>query len=304
VTSDDTDWLTTRFEAARPHLRAVAYRMLGSYAEADDAVQETWLRLDRADPDRVENLTGWLTTVVGRVCLDRLRSRRSQREEPVGARPYDEIADAKEEIDPEQQALLADTVGSALLVVLDLLNPAERVAFVLHDIFAVPFDAVARIVDRSPEAARQLASRARRRVQGAPATGELDLARQQELIDAFLTASRAGDFDALLALLDPDVIFSADEIAVRLGAPTESHGADAVARAAAGRAWGAEPGLIDGGVGVVWAPGGEPRAAFCFAFTGGRIAAINMIADEERVHELDITLLRDGSGGTGRRGTS
>jgi RNA polymerase sigma factor (sigma-70 family) len=293
---DDRDWLTSRFEAARPHLRAVAYRILGSYADADDAVQETWLRLDRAEPDRVENFSGWLTTIVGRVCLDRLRSRQARREEPVGERPAEPLSTRNEELDPEQHALLAETVGSALLVVLDSLSPTERVVFVLHDLFAVPFAEVATIVNRSPDAARQLASRARRRLQGVPAAGP-NLARQREVIDAFLAASREGDFHALLTLLDPDVIFRADDLAVRLGAPTETHGAEAVARATVGRTWGAQPGLIDGAVGLVWAPGGRTKVAFCFAITDGRIAAINMIANPEQVRELDIALLDDGPPG-------
>jgi RNA polymerase sigma factor (sigma-70 family) len=291
---DDSAWLTSRFEAARPHLRAVAYRMLGSYPEADDAVQETWLRLDRAEPDRVENLTGWLTTIVGRVCLDRLRSRQARREEPVGERPAEAMSTRDEELDPEQHALLAETVGSALLVVLDSLGPTERVVFVLHDLFAVPFDEIAPIVGRSPDAARQLASRARRRLQGASTAGGPDRARQREVVNAFLAASRRGDFDALLTLLDPDVSFRADDVAVRLGAPAETHGAAAVARATADRTWGAQPGLIDGTVGLVWAPRGRTKVAFCFAFTDGRIAAINMIADPEQVGEFDIALLDDG----------
>jgi RNA polymerase sigma-70 factor, ECF subfamily len=294
---DDSDWLTSRFEAARPHLRAVAYRMLGSYAEADDAVQETWVRLNRAETDGVDNFKGWLTTIVGRVCLDRLRSRQARREEPVGDWPADVISSRDEEIDPEQHALLAETVGSALLVVLDSLGPTERVVFVLHDLFAVPFAEVATIVNRSPDAVRQLASRARRQLQGAPAGGSSDPARQREVIDAFLAASRQGDFDALLTLLDPDVIFRADDIAVRLGAPTEAHGAEAVARATAGRTWGAQPGLIDGAIGLVWAPRGRAKVAFCFAVTDARIAAINMIADPEQVGEFDISLLDDGPRG-------
>jgi RNA polymerase sigma factor (sigma-70 family) len=293
----DTDWLTTRFEAARPHLRAVAYRILGSYAEADDALQETWLRLHRAEPDRVENFTGWLTTIVGRVCLDRLRSRHTRHEEPVGEHPAEATSTQNEELDPEQHALLAETVGSALLVVLDSLGPTERVVFVMHDLFAVPFAEVATIVNRSPDAVRQLASRARRRLQAVPPAGGPDPARQREVIDAFLAASREGEFDALLTLLDPDVIFRADDIAVRLGAPTETHGAEAVARATAGRTWGAQPGLIDGTVGLVSAPRGRIKVAFCFAITGDRIAAINMIADPEQVRELDIALLDDGSHG-------
>jgi RNA polymerase sigma-70 factor (ECF subfamily) len=291
VTRDDRDWLTARFEEARTHLRAVAYRMLGSDTEAEDAVQETWLRLARAEPDGVEDLTAWLTTVVARVCLDRLRSRQSRPEEPAGDYPIPFIAEHDEELDPEEQVLLAETVGSALLIVLDQLAPDERVAFVLHDVFAVPFDEIGPIVSRSPSAARQLASRARRRLQGAPVTPRAELAHQRKVVDAFLAASREGDFDALLKLLDPDVIFRPDETAVRLGAPTETYGAAAVARAARGRARGARLGLIDGTVGLVYAPGGRPRIAFYFAITDGKIAAINMIADPERVADLDISVI-------------
>jgi RNA polymerase sigma-70 factor (ECF subfamily) len=286
---DDRDWLTERFEATRPHLRAVAYRMLGSHTEAEDAVQETWLRLDRAEPHAVENLTAWLRTVVARVCLDRLRSRQSRREELVGV-DHALFTEDHDGIDPEEHALLAETVGSALLVVLDQLAPAERVAFVLHDVFAVPFDQISPIVNRSADATRQLASRARRRLQGAPATPSLELTRQQEVIQAFLAASRKGDFDTLLRLLDPDVIFRADETAARLGAPTETYGAAAVARVTAGRTWGAQPGLVDGAAGLVWVPGGRPKGAFFFAITDGKIAAINMIADPERIRDLDITV--------------
>ena len=291
MTRDDQDWLTDTFEAARSHLRAVAYRMLGSRAEAEDAVQETWLRVDRAELDGVENFTAWLTTIVARVCLDRLRSRRSRREEPAGDYPSPLIAEHDEGLNPEEQALLAETVGSALLVVLDQLAPDERVAFVLHDVFAVPFDEIGPIVNRSPGATRQLASRARRRLQGAPVTPRAELAHQRKVVDAFLAASREGDFDALLTLLDPDVIFRPDEAAVRLGAPTETYGTEAVARAARGRAGGARLGLIDGTVGLVYAPGGRPRIAFYFAITDGKIAAINMIADPERVRALDITVI-------------
>jgi RNA polymerase sigma factor (sigma-70 family) len=291
VTIDNEDWLTGTFEAIRPHLRAVAYRMLGSYPDADDAVQETWLRLARAGPEGVENLKGWLTTILARVCLDRLRSRQVQREQPTGVGPPEGTADLPQEPDPEQQALLADAIGSAMLVVLDLLGPAERVAFVLHDIFAVPFDEIGPIVERSPDAARKLASRARRRLQGAPRSRSVELTHQREVIDAFLAASRQGDFGALLAVLDPDVIFRADEHALHLGAPVAADGAEAVARAASGRAWGAEPGLVDGTVGLVWAPAGRPKVAFSFAITDGLIAAINMIADPVALAELDLELI-------------
>ena len=288
MTVKDDDRLTSVFEAVRPHLRAVAYRMLGSNAYAEDAVQETWLRLDRARPEGVENLKAWLTTIVARVCLDRLRSGQLQREQPAGVRPAEAIVELAEGLDPEQQALRADAVGSAMLVVLDVLGPAERVAFVLHDIFAVPFDDIGPIVNRSTDASRQLASRARRRLQGAPASRSLELAHQRDVIDAFLAASREGNLGALIALLDPDVIFRADETALHLGAPMEADGAEAVARATSGRAWGAEPGLVDGAVGLIWAPGGQPKVAFSFAITQGRIAAINMIADPQHIAELDV----------------
>jgi RNA polymerase sigma-70 factor, ECF subfamily len=303
VTRNDRDWLTAKFEATRPHLRAVAHRMLGSDAEADDALQETWLRVDRADADGVENLEAWLRTIVSRVCLDRLRLRRTRREQPLSARVTEPIAERNDELDPEQHALLADTAGSALLVVLEVLGPAERLAFVLHDIFAVPFDEIGPIANRSPDATRQLASRARRRVQGTPPGRTPDLARQREVIDAFLAASREGDFESLLALLDPDAIFRADDTAMRLGAPTDTYGAERVARAASRRAWGVQLGLVDGTVGLVWAPDERPRVAFCIAITAGRIAAINMIADPERIRQLDIALFNDGppAGGTGGR---
>jgi RNA polymerase sigma factor (sigma-70 family) len=287
---NDAKWIAERFESARPHLRAVAYRMLGSDAEAEDVVQDAWVRLERTEPDQYENFTGWLTTIVARLCLDRLRARRSRREVAAGA-PLEPAIDLSDDADPEQHVLLADAVGSAFLVVLDLLNPAERVAFVLHDIFAVPFPDIAGILDRSPQAARQLASRARRRVQGAADGRPLELDRQRQVIDAFLAASRKGDFEALMTILDPDATFRADEAAVRIGGPAEADGADAVARIALGRAFGAEPGLIDGSVGLVWAPGGRPQGAFCFVLVGGRIAAINMIADPKHIRELEIALL-------------
>ena len=229
---DEHEWLAERFEANRTHLRAVAYRMLGSLSEADDAVQEAWLRLSRSDTSGVENLGGWLTTVVARVCLDMLRSRKSRREEPLDAHVPEPIVSREDGIDPEHEALLADSVGLALLVVLETLAPAERLAFVLHDMFAVPFDEIAPIVGRSPTAARQLASRARRRVQGAATVPDADLTRQREVVDAFLAASRGGDFDALLAVLDPDVVLRADRAAVPAGASREVRGAAAVAEQA------------------------------------------------------------------------
>ena len=233
MTDERHDSLTQQFEANRTHLRAVAYRMLGSVSEADDAVQEAWLRLNRTETSSVENLGGWLTTVVARVCLDMLRSRKSRREEALeGPRVPEPIVGPADGVDPEHEALLADSVGLALLVVLETLDPAERLAFVLHDMFAMPFDEIAPIVDRSPAAARQLASRARRRVRGAAPAPDPDLERQREVVDAFLAASREGDFDALLAVLDPDVVLRADGGAVRADLSKEVRGAQEVAEQA------------------------------------------------------------------------
>jgi RNA polymerase sigma factor (sigma-70 family) len=288
---DEHEWLAEQFEANRTHLRAVAYRMLGSLSEADDAVQESWLHLSRSDTSGVENLGGWLTTVVARVCLDMLRSRESRREEPLGM--PEPIMSSEDGIDPEHEVLLADSVGLALLVVLDTLNPAERLAFVLHDLFAVPFDEIAPIVGRSPTAARQLASRARRRVQGAATVPDADLTRQREVVDAFLAASRGGDFDALLALLDPDVVLQADRAAVHAGASREVRGAPDVARQFSGRAREAQPALVDGAVGAVWAPGGRPRVVFGFTITRGKIVEIDILADPERLRQLDLAVLDD-----------
>jgi RNA polymerase sigma factor (sigma-70 family) len=290
---EDHDWLAERFEAHRTHLRAVAYRMLGSLSEADDAVQETWLRLSRSDTSGVENLGGWLTTVVARVCLDMLRSRRARREEPLGVHLPDPIASHQDGIDPEHQALLADSVGLALLVVLDMLTPAERLAFVLHDMFAVPFEEIAPIVGRSPTAAKMLASRARRRVQGAATVPDVDLGRQRDVVDAFLAASRGGDFEALLAVLDPDVVVRADRAAVHAGASAEVRGAPAVADTFSGRARFAQPALVNGAVGAVWAPGGRPRVVFGFTITRGRIVEIDILADPERLRQLELAVLSD-----------
>ena len=285
------DWLAEQFEAERPHLRAVAYRMLGDLTEADDAVQESWLRLSRSDTSGILNLGGWLTTVVARVCLDMLRSRESRREEPLGASVPEAIMSREGGIDPEQEALLADSVGLALLVVLDTLAPDERLAFVLHDLFAVPFDEIAPIVGRSPTAARQLASRARRRVQGAARVQDADLTRSRAVVDAFLAASREGRFDALLAVLDPDVVLRADPAAVRAGASREVRGAAAVAQQFSGRARFAQPALVNGAVGAVWAPGGRPRVVFGFTITRGKIVAIDLVADPERLRQLDVAVL-------------
>src|SRR2546425_702637 len=290
---EDRGWLATRFEENRTHLKAVAYRMLGSVSEAEDAVQDAWLRLSRSDTSGVENLDGWLTTIVARVCLDMLRSRKSRREEPLGAQAPEMIVSREEGVDPEREALLADSVGLALLVVLETLAPAERVAFVLHDMFDLPFDEIAPIVGRSPTAARQLASRARRRVQGAATVPDADLTRQREVVDAFLAASRGGDFDALLAVLDPDVVLRADSAAVQMGASRDIRGAKAVADTFSGRARAAQPALVNGAVGLVWAPGGRPRVVFGFTITRGKIVEIDMVADPERLRQLDLLVLNE-----------
>jgi RNA polymerase sigma-70 factor, ECF subfamily len=284
---DEGDWLAERFEAHRPRLHAVAHRMLGSAAEADDAMQEAWLRLSRSGADGVENMGGWLTTIVARVCLDLLRSRRSRHEEPLGEHLPERAGDA----DPEQQALMADSVGLALLVVLDTLTPAERLAFVLHDMFDVPFDEIAPVLDRSPAAARQLASRARRRVRGAGPNPGTDPARQREVVSAFLAASRGGDLAALVALLDPDVALRTDAEGVRLGAPAEILGAASVARVFAEYGGGASPALVGGLAGAVWAPGGQTRVAYVFTVAGGVITAIDRVADHERLRELEPVIL-------------
>ena len=291
----ERDFLADRFEANRTHLHAVAYRMLGSVSEADDAVQEAWLRLSRrAEQDELDNLRAWLTTVVARICLDMLRSRRSRREESLDTHLPDPIVSRDEEADPEHEALLADSVGLALLVVLETLTPAERLAFVLHDMFAVPFDEIAPIVDRSPAAARQLASRARRRVQGAAPEPDADLDRQREVVDAFLTASRGGDFEALVAVLDPDIVLRADGGTLRPGATTELRGARAVAgqaRRYAALARFARPALVNGAPGAVVAPGGRPYAVIGFTVRGGRIVEMDILADPERLRELDLAVL-------------
>jgi len=287
----DHDWLAERFEANRTNLRAVAYRMLGSVNEADDAVQEAWLRLSRADTSDVENLGGWLTTVVARVSLDVLRSRASRREEPMTLHLPEPIAPDDGGVDPEHEAVVADSVGLAMLVVLDALAPAERVAFVLHDMFAVPFDEIAPIVGRSPEATRQLASRARRRVQGATTDPAADRARQRSVVDAFLAAAREGRFEALLTLLDPDVVLRADPAAVQMGTPEELRGARAVAEMFSGRARAARPALVDGAVGLVWMQRGRPQMVFGFTIAEGTVVQIELVADPGRIEELDLTVL-------------
>jgi RNA polymerase sigma-70 factor (ECF subfamily) len=288
---DHHEWLAERFEENRTHLRAVAYRMLGSVMEADDAVQEAWLRLSRTDTSGVENLGGWLTTVVARVCLDMLRSRTARREEPLAADERGSAAAGDDTVDPVREALLADSVGPALLVVLETLAPAERLAFVLHDMFDLPFDEIASIVGRSPAAARQLASRARRRVRGAGAAPEADRAHQRAVVEAFLAASRSGDFEALLAVLDPDVVARADGAAVRMGASAEVRGAAAVAGTFAGRARAARPALIDGVPGLVWARDTRPQVVFEFTIDEGRIVAIDLLADPGVLEGLDLVPL-------------
>jgi RNA polymerase sigma factor (sigma-70 family) len=292
VTEGENDWLAEHFEENRTHLRAVAYRMLGSRSDAEDAVQESWLRLSRSGTSGVENLGGWLTTVVARVCLDVLRSRKSQGEVPLDAHAPEPIVSRDDRTHPEHEALLADAVGPALLVVLETLAPAERVAFVLHDMFDLPFDEIAPIVGCSPAAARQLASRARRRVRGA-AVADADFTRQREVVDAFLAASRGGDFEALLAVLDPDVVLRADGAAVQMGASSEVGGAAAVAKTFSGRARVAQPALVNGAVGAVWSPGGKPRVVFGFTITRGKIVEINLVADPERLRQLDVAILND-----------
>jgi RNA polymerase sigma factor (sigma-70 family) len=288
------DWLAERFEENRPHLRAVAYRMLGSSTEADDAVQEAWLRLSRAGTSGVDNLGGWLTTIVARVSLNMLRSRTLRREEPIDAPATGQpVMPPPNGTDPEHEAVLADSVGLALLVVLDTLTPAERLAFVLHDMFAVPFEEIAPVVERSPAATRQLASRARRKVQEARMQpGEIS--RRREVVAAFLAASREGDFDALLTMLDPDIVLRADNAAAQMGADAEAIGARAVAGVFSGRAKALRPALIDGAPGAVWTLRGETRVVFAFTITGGTITAIEQIADPERIARLEVTPLKAG----------
>ncbi|WP_030760946.1 MULTISPECIES: sigma-70 family RNA polymerase sigma factor [unclassified Streptomyces] len=291
---DRNSGLTERFEEHRSHLRAVSYRMLGSLAEAEDAVQEAWLRLDRSDVSEVENLGGWLTTVVSRVCLNMLRSRESRREDPMEAYPTDPAVDRAETVDPEQEALLADSVGLALLVVLDQLAPAERLAFVLHDLFAVPFDEIAPMIDKTPAATRQLASRARRRVKGAPLVPEADLTRQRHVVDAFLAATRGGNFDALLTLLHPDVVLRADKAVVPTAAPIFLRGAVTVATsamAAMQRARATAPALVDGVVGLAMAPLGRLFLVLGFTIEDGLITEIDIVAEPERLGTLELAAL-------------
>lgn len=289
---NEHNWLAEQFETHRNHLQAVAYRMLGSLSEADDAVQESWLRLSRSDTSSIENIGGWLTTVVSRVCLDMLRSRKSRREEPLGAYVHEPITRKEDASDPEHEALLADSVGLALLVVLGKLNPAERIAFVLHDIFAVPFSEIAPIVERTEAAARKLASRARQRVQGVEKAPDADLTRQRELVDAFLSAARAGNFDALLQVLDPDAVLRDDREAVSAGAIREIRGAQAIAKqVAASGAQAARPALVNGAVGIVVAPRGELLFALAVTIKKGKIAEFDLISDPMRLRQLDLAVL-------------
>ena len=282
-----SDWQTEQFEEHRAHLQGVAYRMLGSMTEADDAVQESWLRLNRANTTEVDNMRGWLTTVVARVCLDLLRSRKSRREDYTGSWLPEPIVSFDDESDPAHQAELAESVGLALLVVLDTLTPAERLAFVLHDMFGVTFEEIAPIVERTPATARQLASRARRRVRGAAPVSEPDLVRQREVVDAFLAAARAGDFEALVAVLDPDVVFNAE---VRAGDRMPIHGAEAVARQILARgapfAPLARPAIVNGAAGAIVAPGRTPIAVVGFTVVNRRIAEIDLIANPDKLRNV------------------
>jgi len=293
---DERDWLAERFEEHRTRLRAVAYRMLGSLSEADDAVQEAWLRTSRADTEEVENLGAWLTTVVARVSLNMLRSRNVRREEPLGVRVPEPIVDRADGTDPEHEALLADSVGLALLVVLETLSPAERLAFVLHDMFAVPFDEIAPIVDRSPEAARQLASRARRRVRAERRVPDADLDAQREVVEAFLAAARDGDFDRLVAVLDPNVVLRADLGPVPAGGSREVRGAEDVAGQAvmySRLGLQMKPALINGAAGLVSMRDGQPFSVGGLTIRGGKIVEMDILADPERIARLDLTILDD-----------
>lgn len=288
----ENEWLAQQFETHRTHLQRVAYQILGSQSEADDAVQESWLRLSRSDTDNVENLRGWLTTVVARICLDMLRSSKSRREEPLNEFVSEPIKNHLNGNDPEREALLADSVSLALLVVLDTLSPDECIAFVLHDLFAVPFVEIAPILGCSLTAARQLASRARRRVRGSTAISNAETIRQREIVDAFLAASRAGDFDALLALLDPDVRFQADHTGTAAWAPDESHGARAIAEIFKGHARGVpQLALVNGSVGAIFAPAGQLRGVFRFTIKGGKIIDIAVLGDPISLSKLEIAML-------------
>jgi len=293
---DGQEFLAERFEANRSHLLGVAYRMLGSLTEADDAVQEAWLRLSRSDAGEIQNLGGWLTTVVARVCLDMLRSRKSRHEQSLETQAPEAINIRDSGPDPEQEAQLADSVGLALLVVLETLTPSERLAFVLHDMFDVSFDEIAAIVGRSPDATRQLASRARRRVRGTETIPEADLRSQREVVAAFLAALRARDFEGLVAVLDPDVVVRVDPSAAAPGAPTEIRGARTWAKGAVAfsrMARFVEPALVNGAAGLVLAPGGRLSRALSFKITGGKVVEVEIIADPGRLRDLDLKILDD-----------
>ena len=287
----ELDWLAERFEQQRDHLRAVAYRMLGSLPEAEDAVQDAWLRFSRSDASGIENLSGWLTTITARICLDALRGRRARREVPIVEGAPEPVAAG---VDPGQEAELADSVGLAMLVVLETLAPPERLAFVLHDMFDVPFDEIAPIVGRSPTAARQLASRARRRVRGGDAPRGRDLARQREVVEAYLAAARGGDFEALLTVLDPDVVLRADAAAEPARGAVELRGAAVVGRGALAAARGARfarLALVNGRPGLIVAPRGRLRLALAFEVANGRVTAIDVIAEPDRLRGLDLAVL-------------
>lgn len=286
----DSSWLTDQFEAHRSHLRSVAYRMLGSWSEAEDAVQESWFRLTRSETEAIENLGGWLTTVVSRVCLDMLRSRKARREEPIEAYDIGKSIDNRPEGNPESAMLMADSIGLALLVVLSTLSPGERVAFVLHDIFAIPYAEIAPIIGRSEAAARQMASRARRRVQGAKTSSGTDLSVQKRLVDSFLVAARSGDLDALLKVLDPEVVLRSD----REASPNEVRGTHAVAeKLMLGRAKAAGAAIINGEVGVTVSPGGQLLLVLALAYADGKIVGIDVISDPDRIKSLDLVSLND-----------
>ena len=295
----EQEWLADKFEENRGHLRAVAYRMLGSLNEADDAVQEAWLRLSRSDAGMIENLGGWLTTVVSRVSLDMLRSRSSRKEEALDVQPARLGAIRDEQRNPEQETLLADSIGAALLLVLDRLDPAERLAFVLHDMVAVSFDEIASILGRSPEAARQLASRGRRRLQGAPTVPKASLWEQRRVVDAFLDAVRRGDFEGLVAVLDPDIVVTVDAVAASPGAPREIRGARNWAKGAIAFSrqlpGAVQPMLVDGEVGLVWSPGGHVFRVLRCSFVNGKIARAEIIADPARLQELDLAMIDESS---------
>ncbi|GHO48206.1 sigma-70 family RNA polymerase sigma factor [Ktedonospora formicarum] len=297
---DEHNWLVERFEIERPQLQAIAYRMLGSLPEAEDAVQESWLHLIRADRSSIKNPGAWLTRTVSRICLDMLRTRKVRSEQPLEASAPEFITTEAGGIDPEEEAELADSIGLALLVVLDRLSPAERLAFVLHDLFAIPFDEIALMLERSETATRQLASRARRRVRGEPTASDVDFIRSREVVSAFLAASREGSFDALLSVLDPDVMIRTDSVAVSRGAAKEISGAQAVARAfkrLLERTQFAQLVLVDGAVGIVIADPVDPRGWFLFllrlTIRDGKIITIDMVADPARLHQLRLTVLPD-----------